>query len=1261
MRLHLVVLVASVLVGAGRAQSVRPDVSLLDSEEIARAQTEARAGLARAERAQDEGDAETARAETGGVLELLAPLPIGEGHDATVEILWRIGSVAYLIGDSAMARDAWSRVVRHREQTLPADDQDLFRARLNLGGMLVETGEAANARTLLEIALADAADTLPPDHREVLFARDNLATAMAALGELAEARALQEMVIATYERTLSPDDPDLLFARRNLCVTLRRIGDLEGRRAVEEALLATYERTRPADHRDVQRAREDLAYTLYELRDYAGARALEEAALASYERTLGADADPALALRENHAFTLVELGDLEGARALQEALLTERERVLPPNHPDLLVIRGDLALTLIKMGELAEAVALQQSVLAAREGTLPEDDPDLLDARQKLGDTLTGMGEVATARALLESVVLARERTLHPDHPDLLDARRDLANTLKELNDLEGARALYESVAEAYEQTLPPDARSLMVVRLNLATVLKMQGDLWGARALEETVLEAFERTLAEDDPVLASARLKFAGTISETGDKAGARALLESVVASRERTLPADHPDILSARMKLATTLSVLGEESARAMAESVLATRERLLPPEHPDVVDTRSNLAFVLFNMGEMEAARAHYAAVFAVQERTLPEGNTKRLLSRMNLAITTRAVGDNVGASAHFAAVLAGFEDTLPRDDLDLTSVRINLGASLAELGDPAGAGVQGIELARGVLMRLERAWWLSPREARALAGDEAPRHSAARNLTEFVARDVAAPLRFELAETLRATSVAPRGRTAEDDPRLDELAGLRTRLNDLVGGGPAEGESTEAFAEEIGHLTLERDRLERELRRELGSAQVGVGPIRASDVARTLGPDAAAVGFLRIEKWALDPQSSSTRSAGDVLAAHVLSSDGSLTELELGAAEELAELAREWRTALGKPIERGFVPEENEIDGERVAGDTLRARVLDPILAALGDETTLHVCLDDFLHLVPLGALPHGDHDGNDPRVYDRYEVVNEVSFARLLSKRERLEVEPGLLAMGGVTFDAELDSPLVQASADRGDRSARPDTFAPLLQTRFEAETVWALFEEEVSEDAEAVLLTKKKATKAAFHEHAPGKQYLHIATHGWFAPETIPSTLDASRSAGEPSSRMDATEAVTGLAPMTLCGLAFAGANRRRDAFGRVPGILTAEELAGVDLGACELAVLSACETNVGLRRAGQGVQSLQAALHAAGARSAITSLWKVDDAATRRLMERFYTYLWGEELSKSEALARAQRDLRADGAPVRDWAGWVLSGDPR
>ena len=140
----------------------------------------------------------------------------------------------------------------------------------------------------------------------------------------------------------------------------------------------------------------------------------------------------------------------------------------------------------------------------------------------------------------------------------------------------------------------------------------------------------------------------------------------------------------------------------------------------------------------------------------------------------------------------------------------------------------------------------------------------------------------------------------------------------------------------------------------------------------------------------------------------------------------------------------------------------------------------------------------------------------------------------------------------------------------------------------------------------------------------------------------------------------VTGMAPMLLCGLALAGANQPMNSLGRRPGILTAEELCSLDLSSCDLAVLSACETNVGIRSAGVGIQSLKAALHAAGVRTAVTSLWKVDDAATRKLMELFYTYLWMDEMPKAKALWKAKKALRDEGHPVRDWAAWVLSGDP-
>jgi CHAT domain-containing protein len=111
----------------------------------------------------------------------------------------------------------------------------------------------------------------------------------------------------------------------------------------------------------------------------------------------------------------------------------------------------------------------------------------------------------------------------------------------------------------------------------------------------------------------------------------------------------------------------------------------------------------------------------------------------------------------------------------------------------------------------------------------------------------------------------------------------------------------------------------------------------------------------------------------------------------------------------------------------------------------------------------------------------------------------------------------------------------------------------------------------------------------------------------------------------------------MLLCGLVLAGANSAPER-----GLLTAEEVADLDLSCCELAVLSACETGLGKLAGGEGVLGLQRAFQAAGARTLVTSLWSVDDAATCLLMQRFYENLFSsKKLSKLEALRQAQRWL--------------------
>jgi tetratricopeptide (TPR) repeat protein len=101
---------------------------------------------------------------------------------------------------------------------------------------------------------------------------------------------------------------------------------------------------------------------------------------------------------------------------------------------------------------------------------------------------------------------------------------------------------------------------------------------------------------------------------------------------------------------------------------------------------------------------------------------------------------------------------------------------------------------------------------------------------------------------------------------------------------------------------------------------------------------------------------------------------------------------------------------------------------------------------------------------------------------------------------------------------------------------------------------------------------------------------------------------------------------------------------------------LAGV-----EMAVLSACDTERGRLVSGEGVQSFSRAFLAAGARSTVTTLWRVADRPTAELMNVFYHHLQRGQ-PRTEALRLAKvRFLRSDTALRHPhyWAAFVMTGD--
>jgi CHAT domain-containing protein len=272
--------------------------------------------------------------------------------------------------------------------------------------------------------------------------------------------------------------------------------------------------------------------------------------------------------------------------------------------------------------------------------------------------------------------------------------------------------------------------------------------------------------------------------------------------------------------------------------------------------------------------------------------------------------------------------------------------------------------------------------------------------------------------------------------------------------------------------------------------------------------------------------------------------------------------------------------------------------------------------------------------------------------------------------------VGGVDYDALPGSapakPKKDFSATLAARGDEPLCFKPLPGAKGELATIERIYRENFDPPRIATL-EGVAASEAAFADQAPHYRFLHVATHGFFAPPAVRSALD--RSVQTPVGGDWLTQqSVAGYFPHLLSGIALAGANRRTP---DGDGIFTAEEVMHLDLAKTRVVVLSACETGLGESAGGEGLLGLQRAFQIAGARTVVASLWKVDDRATRDLMERFYENMWTREMGKAQALREAQIWMLRDRGPrglveVKEgepeppqrlppyyWGAFVLSGE--
>jgi CHAT domain-containing protein len=954
--------------------------------------------------------------------------------------------------------------------------------------------------------------------------------------------------------------------------------------------------------------------------EFEAARTAIEQAIGTARERLGED-DPLYAwCLDGQGRMLRERGETDAALPLLERTLRIIEAHYGPDHLMTAQAARDLAGLLGDMERWDEQRALLRRTLAIVEARLPPDDQEIAFALNDLAVHEMDTGDLAEARVLMERATGITEAQRPRDTQDLAVALNNLGFTARLLGDYDGARRDYERSLALLATTGDSTRRAVARTTGNLASVLLELGDVPRARRLYEEALRLTEGLYGPDHLTTASRRLPVARLDAWDGHFDTARAAATRALGVLEKAAGPDTPETANALTRLAQIERDSGApERALPLLDRATAIFEARLGPTHPDLASLQRSRAALLLDLARPAEA--------------LDAARRAEEIGREHLRLMARALPESQGL--RYAA-------TRPRG-LDL-ALRIAAASSSAtsapEMASAApAASVDPVRQAWDLLIR-----------SRAVVLDE-------------------------MARRRQSLSTG----TPETQRLRDDLAHASARLARLLVRA-AESDAPADVVRRLDEARRAHDQAEQALLAASGRDRAGAQAAGAGydAIARHLAPGQALLAFVRVNTKAGLPHvtgTSSYEAPPEVEYLAFLQQQGPdrvPVLVRLGSAGVIERAIGRWRAAiLARP--QGLRSSRAEVEQEgRAAGAALRALVWDPAAALLDPALdAIFIVPDGALHLVSFAALPAAG---------DRYLVETAPLLSLLSSERDLLarpEETPAVtraLVVGGPDFDtagaAEPardaagpsgpphpagEGPVRGATSDCRGALARP--FPALSAASAEAADVTAILKR--ADHARVTILTGSGASEQAFKRLAPGARWLHVATHGFAADDAC-----APRPAAEPAALADA--GVHGVkSPLALAGLALAGANRRGGAqpVTAEDGILTAEEIASLDLTSADRVVLSACDTGLGEVSEGEGLLGLQRAFRIAGARQLVLSLWRVPDDSTRDWMSLVYGEMSRRKSAPAALRSAAQRwlrDQRRAGAATDPivWGAFVASG---
>lgn len=328
-------------------------------------------------------------------------------------------------------------------------------------------------------------------------------------------------------------------------------------------------------------------------------------------------------------------------------------------------------------------------------------------------------------------------------------------------------------------------------------------------------------------------------------------------------------------------------------------------------------------------------------------------------------------------------------------------------------------------------------------------------------------------------------------------------------------------------------------------------------------------------------------------------------------------------------------------------------ETLYQLLWMPFKDKVTEGTTVYYVPSQLLLQIALESLP--TEDGS--LLGEHYHFVRLSSARELVNFDTELDIDiasanNNAVLYGGLQYDLDAKDWEVEAKkydvssllTVRGNIVRGDSIYGPLPGSKKEVDAIEQIMK---SYQLKVESYTGKQGTEESFlNMSGKAPQILHVATHGFFYTPDEAQKIDYLRGYED---------------AMSLSGLIMSGGNAawrgKELPDGVLGGILTASNIARLDLSNTKLTVLSACQSGKG-KATPEGLYGLQRAFKKAGVKTMIMSLWNVSDVVGTEFMNLFYENLLDKDnnFDKRKAFDKTKSSIREKYTKPFYWACFVM-----